>query len=454
MLQEFAVPTALMFFMFVGVLLKKYTFIKRTHLPAPIIGGLMGFILMNTGVLGLPYQTFERITFHLFSLSFISITYMNMNEKKGANKGVFRGGLWLALMFGLMIAVQLIVGSSIFLGWNVLSSNDLLPALGGLVAHGFGQGPGQAVAMGTIWQNLENITGVENAAQYGLFYAATGYLFAISVGIPYGKRLIKQNKVDYDTVDPEEETNFTNGIIENDNHEPIGRQTSHHANVDTVTLHFALTGGTYFITYLIIYGIDVLSGGFTQSTAALMYGNIFAWGILVAMLFKAIIKKVKLNYIIDDRFQKSITGFLVDYLMLSALMAISLAVISDGIVPVLVTVLITGVLTFFIVRYFALRTERNQYERFMCEFGIVTGTAATGMLLLRSVDPQFKTPVIQELAWWNVLQMFVALHIILSQVGMPVTAFTVWYFIIVAVIVVFLVILKVTKLWSFARQVE
>lgn len=450
MLQEFAVPASLMFFMFVGVLLKKYTFIKRTFLPAPIIGGLIGFILMNTGILGLPYATFERITFHLFSLSFISITYMTMNQPKNANKGVFKGGLWLALVFGLMIAIQLFVGATVFLGWNLFTNNDILPSLGALIAHGFGQGPGQAVAMGTIWQNL-GVVGVENAAQYGLFYAAAGYLVAILIGIPYSKHLIKKNKVSYNTLDPNEELNFNNGVIETKQSLPIGYQTSHHSNLDTISVHLALTGGTYFLTYLIIYCIDVLSGGFTASTSAIMYGNIFAWGILVAMLIKTIIKKAKFGYIIDDQFQKSITGFLVDYLVLSALMAISLAVIKEGLIPMIINVLIIAFFTFFIVRFLALRSGKHSYERFMCEFGIVTGTAATGMLLLRSVDPQFKTPVIQELAWWNILQMVVGFHIFMSQFGMPVTTFALWYGIIFAVIIVFVVVMFITNTISLKR---
>jgi len=453
MLQEFAVPTSLMFFMFVGVLLKKYTFIKKTYLPAPIIGGLIGFILMNTGVLNLPYATFERITFHLFSMSFISITYMTMNQKKGTNKGVFKGGLWLALVFGMMIAVQIVIGSSIFLGYNLIAGADLMPALGGLVAHGFGQGPGQAVAMGTIWQSF-GVNGFDNAAQYGLFYAATGYLFAILIGLPYAKRLITKGKVSYNTVDPEQEINFNNGLIENDDKEIIGIQTAHHSNLDTLSLHFALTGGTYFITYLFIFGIDKLVGGFSPATGALMYGNMFAWGILFAMLFKALMKKAKLGYIIDDKLQKSITGFLVDFLMVSALMAISLQAIREGLVAIVLVVLITGFSTFFLVRFFAKRSSAYQYERFMCEFGIVTGTAATGMLLLRSVDPQFKTPVINELAWWNILQMFVALPIITSQIGLPVTNFAAWFIIMFVAIIVYFVLLIVFKLFTFKAQVE
>ncbi len=453
MLQEFAVPTSLMFFMFVGVLLRKYTFLKKTSLPAPIIGGLIGFVLMNTGVLNLPYATFERITFHLFSMSFISITYMTMNEKKGAKKGVFKGGLWLALVFGMIVAVQIVIGSSIFIGYNLITGADLLPALGGLVAHGFGQGPGQAVAVGTIWQSF-GVAGYENAAQYGLFYAATGYLFAILVGLPYAKKLIKKGKVSYSTVDPEKELNFENGIIENGDKEIIGHQTAHHSNLDTLSLHFALTGGTYFLTYLFVFSIDKLVGGFTPATGAAMYGNMFAWGILVAMLIKAIMKKANLAYIIDDKLQKSITGFLVDFLMVSALMAISIQAIKEGLVAVLIVVLVTGISTFFLVRYFAKRSNAHQYERFMCEFGIVTGTAATGMLLLRSVDPQFETPVINELAWWNILQMFVALPIVTSQIGLPVTNFAAWFIVMVVAIIIYFVLMVIFKVYTFKAQVD
>lgn len=442
MFNEFVIPALMMFLMLLGVVLKKFTCIKKTHLPAPVIGGLIGFVLMNTQVITLPYQVYERITFHLFSLSFISITYMSMNDKVETKKGVFKGGLWLAMVFGLIIAMQVVLGSSVFMLFNLIGDVGLPNALGGLVAHGFGQGPGQSVAMGTIWQTLDSIN-FSNAAQYGLFYAACGYLFAILIGIPFSKYLIKNGSVSYKTLELHEQRNFKNGIIESNQEMNIGKQTAHHSNLDTMSLHFALTGGTYFITYMLIYAIDLTSGGFSDATAALMYGNMFAWGILIAMLIKKILIKIKLNHIIDSKFQKSITGFLVDYLIVSALMAISLKQIQDGLLAMITTIVVVGVSTFFIVRYLAMRSGKYRYERMMCEYGIVTGTAATGMLLLRSVDPQFETPVIHELAWWNVLQMFAALPILTSQIGLPVTNFLAWYVVMIVAILIYLIIIYI-----------
>ena len=446
MIAEYAVPATLMALMFLGVLIRKIPWMRKTLMPAPVLGGIIGFILMNTGVLDLDYHTFERITFHLFTLSFISITYTSMNQKKKANKGVFKGGLWLALMFGLMISVQALIGSSIFLGVRaVFSDMELIPALGGLVAHGFAQGPGQAVAIGTIWEGFE----VENAIQYGLLYAATGYLFAIVVGIPFARWLLKKGKVKHDIHGEDgNEKNLSHGVIvDRDNRKILGHQTAHHANLDTLSIHFALIGFTYLIAYGFVELITnvVLTG---PQNEALFFGNMFAWGILVSFAIKKILRKFKFNYIIDTNIQSSITGFLVDFLMLSSLMAINLQLIKEGLLWVVLTVFVVATINFFVVRYFALRSGNHEYERFMTEFGITTGTAATGMLLLRVVDPQLKSPVVQELVWWNILNLIVGITVFMSQVALPVTNFWVWYGIIAGSIVVFLVLLKVFGLWG------
>ena len=178
--------------------------------------------------------------------------------------------------------------------------------------------------------------------------------------------------------------------------------------------------------------------------SAILYGNIFVFGIIVANIIKVFLRKAKLTSIIDDKLQKSIIGFLVDYLVLSSLMAINLSIIMTNIVPVIINIVTIGILTFLIVRFLPLISGDHAYERFMCEFEIVTGTAATWMLLLRSVDPQFETPVIQELAWWNVLQLVFGIHITFSQIGMPLSNFWLWYFLMIIIIMIFLILIILT----------
>ncbi|HRX58349.1 MAG TPA: hypothetical protein P5075_06195 [Eubacteriales bacterium] len=413
-------------------------------IPAPILAGLLGFALMNSGLLQLDYAIYERITFHLFTLSFISITFMSINAPKRDKKGVFKGGLWLALIFGMMISVQALIGSAVFLGYDFFTGADLLPALGGMITHGFAQGPGQAVAIGTIWEGF----GVENAAQYGLFYAASGYVFAFVFGVPFAKRLLKQRMLSGETPATQQETNALGlGLIRDEEKPVFGNQTAHHANLDTLTLHASLIGVTYLLAYGFAEGITrfVLKGASSQT---LVFGNMFVWGILFAFLIKAILKKTKFTYVIDPGVQGSITGFLVDTLTVSAMLAINIKLVFTGLVPMLINIAVVFVVTFFLVRYFARRSGACANERFLAEFGIVTGTAATGLILLRIVDPQFKTPVAGEMVWWNILNLFVGILVILSQIAIPITNFWLWIGILTASIPVFLVLLKVFGLWG------
>jgi ESS family glutamate:Na+ symporter len=245
----------------------------------------------------------------------------------------------------------------------------------------------------------------------------------------------------------EKQDDLEKGLIEGAQTKSIGRQTAHHANLDTLSIHFALILATYFIAYIFA---ELVTGYLFTSEAneALFFGNMFVWGILFATIGKKVLIKANMNAISDPKIQSSLAGLFVDFLMLSALMSINLTLVKDGLFAVLITIVIVAFLNFTIVKYFAKRSGPYGGERFLTEYGITTGTAATGLLLLRVVDPQFKTPVAKELVWWNLLQFVTGILIFTSQVGLPVTNFWLWYIILIISIIVFLVVLKVTKLWG------
>ena len=45
--------------------------------------------------------------------------------------------------------------------------------------------------------------------------------------------------------------------------------------------------------------------------------------------------------------------------------------------------------------------KEYKYEQFFAMYGMLTGTASTGMILLREIDPEFKTPVSDNLVYQN-----------------------------------------------------
>ena len=64
----------------------------------------------------------------------------------------------------------------------------------------------------------------------------------------------------------------------------------------------------------------------------------------------------------------------------------------------LVLAAIGGFITFFFNLFVSRKLfSEYAYEQFFAMFGMLTGTASTGMILLREIDPEFKTPAADNL---------------------------------------------------------
>ncbi len=102
---------------------------------------------------------------------------------------------------------------------------------------------------------------------------------------------------------------------------------------------------------------------------------------------------MKVDLLIDRTQMERISGAALDFLALAAIATIQLSVVVANWMPL--TVMIVGgvVWTTFAVMFFGPRLFKEAwFERSIAEFGQATGVTATGLLLLRTVDPESKTP--------------------------------------------------------------
>ena len=124
-------------FLLIGTIIRaKVKFFQTFLFPASLIGGIIGFFVLNAGWLGIPSSTgwktitpvtFSTITFHLFAFGFVGIGLLQ--AKSGTSgKVVARGALWIALIFGLLFSVQAMVGKGTFDVWKLLFGGDFSPA--------------------------------------------------------------------------------------------------------------------------------------------------------------------------------------------------------------------------------------------------------------------------------------------------------------------------------------
>ena len=168
----------------VGVVLRaKIGLFQKFLFPASILGGLLGFILISVGWCNIPHETFTLFAIHFFTLNYISIGLTGTEakpEKGSVQRMVIRGAFWMTLIFTCMVTTQMLIGTSMVYLTNTFSK-PIFPGLGWLLGQGYALGPGQAVAMSSVWQTTYNIP---DAVSFGLTFAAVGFLIASLIGVP------------------------------------------------------------------------------------------------------------------------------------------------------------------------------------------------------------------------------------------------------------------------------
>ena len=103
-------------------------------------------------------------------------------------------------------------------------------------------------------------------------------------------------------------------------------------------------------------------------------------------------KLFKLDLLVDRDQMTRISGAALDYLAVSAVATIQISVVAANWKPLLIMTVAGLVWTMFSVLWFSPRLFREAwFERGIAEFGQATGVTATGLLLLRTVDPDNKT---------------------------------------------------------------
>ena len=383
----------------VGVGLRsRVGFFQRFLVPSCLIGGVLGLVLMHTGIHGIDTATIEAIAYHFFNISFISVglTRDDNDREHNAKTQMIKGPAWMALMQGLTFPMQAVLGGLlvILLGWFGL---ELFPTFGFLVPLGFNEGPGQALSIGKVWEGV----GFADAATIGLTFAAVGYFFAFFVGVPLVNRGIRGGRA---TFGPRRlPRDFLTGILDQQGTaESAGRLTLHSGNAETLAFQLALVGCVYGITYGII---AFLCGLLPADVAGMLWGFFFFFGLGVALLVKWIMARLNIHYLADAGVQRRITGFSVDYLIVATVAAIELKIVWEYLLPISLIALVNGVMTTLLVVYFGRRLSAYSLERTAAIYGVVTGTVSCGLLLLRIVDPDFKTPVAYEIAVMNVFSL-------------------------------------------------
>ena len=263
------------------------------------------------------------------------------------------------------------------------------PAAGLLLPFGFGQGTGQAMNYGTIYETQFGFAGGKS---FGLTIAALGFLSAATGGVVHLNILRKKGFT-------ATQTKATHNLerIEEENEIPMQE------SIDKLTIQIAIIAVAYMVAYLLMY----LLGQLLPGMKSVIYGFNFLLGVLSATLVKFIIgllRKSKLmNRVYLNNFLLTRTSnFFFDLMVVAGVAAIRLDILENywGIMLILG---IAGLICTYAYEILVAKLLFPKYpqEQFLMMYGMLTGTASTGTILLRELDPEFKTPAADNMVYQN-----------------------------------------------------
>jgi ESS family glutamate:Na+ symporter len=123
--------------------------------------------------------------------------------------------------------------------------------------------------------------------------------------------------------------------------------------------------------------------------------------ILVRNLLKGLTDRGRRQYL-NNFMLARVSGVMFDLMVVASIAAINLSAFShrEFILPLLTVCIVGATATYLQLSFISKRIyPEYQNEAFLSLYGMLTGTASTGVILLREIDPLFKTPAASNLVY-------------------------------------------------------
>jgi len=378
-----------------NILRRKISFVKKSMMPTAVLAGFVLLILKLTGLVKVDTDFMEAITYHFIAIGFIALSLRvpEVVDRKTKDHIGLRSG---ATIVGTYI-VQAIAGLLISIGLSVTIMPGLFKPSGILLCLGFGQGPGQANNTGSTY---ETAWGFAGGRSFGLSLAAAGYICACVVGVILLNVLCRKRNVERVNHD-DLSGSVTVDTFQSETEIPISE------SIDRFSIQVALVMTVYLVTYLFTKGVtwalSTYAPGVGNLLNSLLWGFNFIVGSAFAVLARISLAKLNKHKIINHQYQNNyllsrISGLAFDIMIVAGIGSIEPRDLKGLWLPFVLMVIAGAILTYVHLRYVCKRIYKDYYyEGLISMYGMMTGTISSGILLLREIDPNMKTPAANNL---------------------------------------------------------
>ncbi len=364
--------------------------LQRLYLPSSLIGGIIGLILFTSLKAYIPaeyLQIMGRLPGFLINIIFATLFLGTVAPKLGT---IFRIALPQLCMGQLIAWGQYILGLGI-IGFIFVPLFGTVPAFGNLLEIGFEGGHGTVGGMSESFRAF----GWEDGIALGFTMATVGMILGIVVGMILINWALRRKHIEQVVSFDQRALNERLGIYRFYHGPDAGKQTVFSDSIDSLAWHIALIGLAVLIGYLLLIGLQQVEIALLPNVKTRLFNGfpLFPLCMIGGVIVQSLVAKFRATPLISRGQMQRISGASLDFLIVSAVATIRLSVVLDHWLPLLALSLAGLAWGVFMVVFVAPRLlPQAWFECAIAEFGQALGVTATGLMLLRTVDPENRTP--------------------------------------------------------------
>lgn len=364
--------------------------LQNTYVPTAVIAGLLGLMIgpqfLNlipfsvdaTGAQNIgTYPSFLVVL--LFATLFLGKRKKRLSIKEAIehsgdtfffNLSSILGQYGFSLLFGLVFLYPLF--SYLPKGFSLL-----LPA-------GFVGGHGTAAAIGSVLENY----GFEGALSIGYACATVGILVGVLGGMILINLATRLGWTRLVHTIAEMPVSMKTGFVPEEEQLSMGKETISPIALDPLTWHIAVVFATALFAYR---AAEFLNGLLSISVP------VFCVALLMGAVVQKLMNVIKIGRYVDRHVVHRIGSMVTDFLVAFGIASISVKVVLNYALPLILMFAFGTLFTIALMWFVGRRLCRNfWFERSILMFGWNTGNVAMSMVLVRVIDPDMATGVLED----------------------------------------------------------
>ena len=361
--------------------------LQRLYLPSSIIGGGVGLLVLSLWGKYLPdgvISSVKSLPGFLINVIFAALFLGTITPKV---REIFKMALPQLCMGQLLAWGQYVIGLGLA-GFLFLPLFGVNPAFGNLLEIGFEGGHGTVGGMTETFNQFWS-----DGVALGYTVATGGMILGILLGMVLINWALNKGIISSVRTFNDRDRAEKLGIYNSNERPAAGKQTVLSDSIDSLAWHIALIGLSILLGYIMLTILKKAEIALFPDYETRLFNGfpLFPLCMIGGVIIQKLFQKLKVEYLIDHGQMQRLSGAALDFLVVAAVATIQLSVVAENWLPLLIMIAAGTAWSLIAVLLIAPKLfKRAWFECAIAEFGQGLGVTATGLMLLRTVDPKIK----------------------------------------------------------------